>query len=302
MKNKQKHDWSKYNSIESIQEFINQNNIRSYSEFRETFSGLRGHINKNKICIPAKDLIFPDSKKQEYWRDLNTLTDIQNFIDINKIQTSRDLLKKFPGLYRKVTRIGLNIKDLFFKNVHRPETKWKNYENLSDFQNFINNTGIRTVQEFKKSYSGLERRLRRRGFSTSQLIFPERNRSSLEIMIEKFLLQNNINFMDQYRFDDLKKYPFDFYLPEFNLVLEPGGDQHFIEIENWKGKDELIKTLKRDKLKYEYCIKNNITILYYFKFSNKSVYNILSSNGYMGEWFTNFDLFTNRILEIIGRL
>lgn len=75
-------------------------------------------------------------------------------------------------------------------------------------------------------------------------------------------MQNNINFIDQYRFDDFKKYPFDFYFPEFNLVLEPGGDQHFIPINKWGDED-----------------------------------------GYMGEWFIDFNLFTNRILEIMeGRI
>ena len=64
--NKGGHDWSKYNSIEAIQEFIDQNGILSYSELRNDYSSLRNHIKANKICIPTRDLIFPNSKKQEY--------------------------------------------------------------------------------------------------------------------------------------------------------------------------------------------------------------------------------------------
>lgn len=94
-----------------------------------------------------------------------------------------------------------------------------------------------------------------------------------------------------------------FYFPEFNLVLEPGGDQHFILINKWGGEDELKKIKERDKRKYDYCIQNGITILYYFEFSRKNIYSILSEDGYMGEWFIDFNLFTNRILEIMeGRI
>ena len=113
------------------------------------------------------------------------------------------------------------------------------------------------------------------------------------------MINNGINFISQKTFDDLGKSRFDFYLPEYNLILEPGGDQHFIEIEKWKGKGELSKTKERDKKKYEYCINNNITVLYYFEFSKKETYKLLTENGYFGEWFTDFDLFVNRIFEII---
>ena len=299
--NKGGHDWSKYNSIEAIQEFIDQNGILSYSELRNDYSGLRDHITANKICIPTRDLIFPNSKKQGYWRDLNTKQEIQKFIDdhSNEIRTSGDFKKKYPGLSRKVPRLGYNIKDFKFPEKVNTGTVWKYFETLDDFQKFIDEESVQTVQEFKKNYPGLERRLRRRGFSTSDLNFPEKYKSILEIKIEKFLINNGINFISQKTFDDLGKLRFDFYLPEYNLILEPGGDQHFIEIEKWRGKGELAKTKERDKKKYEYCINNGITILYYFEFSKKRIYKLLTENGYFGEWFTDFDLFVNRIFEII---
>lgn len=299
--NKGGHDWSKYNSIEAIQEFIDQNGILSYSELRNDYSGLRSHIVANKICIPTRDLIFPNSKKQGYWRDLNTKQEIQKFIDdhSNEIRTSGDFQNKYPGLSRKVPRLGYNIKDFKFPEKVNTGTVWKYFETLDDFQKFIDEESVQTVQEFKKNYPGLERRFRRRGFSTPQLKFPKKYKSRLEVKLEKFLINNGINFISQKTFDDLGKSRFDFYLPEYNLILEPGGDQHFIEIEKWKGKGELSKTKERDKKKYEYCINNDITILYYFEFSKKETYKLLTENGYFGEWFTDFDLFVNRIFEII---
>ena len=295
------HDWSKYNSIEAIQEFIDQNGILSYSELRNDYSGLRNHIKANKICIPTRDLIFPNSKKQGYWRNLNTKQEIQKFIDdhSNEIRTSGDFQNKYPGLSRKVPRLGYNIKDFKFPEKVNTGTVWKYFETLDDFQKFIDENNIKNSSDLSKTYSGLESRLRRRGFSTSDLNFPEKYKSILEIKIEKFLINNGINFISQKTFDDLGKLRFDFYLPEYNLILEPGGDQHFIEIEKWRGKGELAKTKERDKKKYEYCINNGITILYYFEFSKKRIYKLLTENGYFGEWFTDFDLFVNRIFEII---
>lgn len=300
--NKKGHNWSKYNSIEAIQEFIDQNGILSYLEFRNDYGGLRNHIMVNKICIPTRDLIFPNSKKQEYWRNLNTKQEIQKFIDDHSdvIRTSGDFKNKYPGLYSKIRSMSLKLTDFKFPEKVNKGTVWKYFETLDDFQKFIDEKGVQTAQEFKKNYSGLERRFRRRGFSTSQLKFQKRYKSRLEIKLEKFLINNNINFVSQKTFNDLGKSRFDFYLPEYNLILEPGGDQHFIEIEKWKGKGGgLAKTKERDKKKYEYCTNNNITILYYFEFSEKKCYELLTKNGYFGEWFTDFDLFVKRILEII---
>lgn len=299
--NREGHNWSKYNSIEIIQKFIDQNGILSYSELRRRYKGLLYHISKKEICIPTRDLIFPNSKKQEYWRNLNTKQEIQKFIDdhSDEIRTSGDFKDKYPGLYRKVSRISLKITDFKFPEKVNRGTIWKNFESLDDFQKFIDDKGVQTSREFGKNYPGLEKRLIRRGFSTSQLKFPKKRKSRLEIKLEKFLINNNVNFVSQKTFDDLGKSRFDFYLPEYNLILEPGGDQHFIEIEKWKGKGGLAKTKKRDKKKYEYCINNDITILYYFEFSKKKCYELLTENGYFGEWFTDFDLFVDRILEII---
>ena len=136
----------------------------------------------------------------------------------------------------------------------------------------------------------------------SKLNFPNRRKSTLEIKIEKFLNDNNINFISQKTFNDLGRLRFDFYLPEYNLILEPGGEHHLIPIEKWGGEKELTNIIERDKKKYEYCEQNNIKILYYFSFKKENrdlSLKTLSENGYHGEWFIDFNEFLNRILEII---
>ena len=65
---------------------------------------------------------------------------------------------------------------------------------------------------------------------------------------------------------DVKPLPFDFYLPEYNLIIEYDGEGHYLEsFYIQKGVknplDALHKTQYHDKIKDEYCKKHNIYIL-----------------------------------------
>ena len=348
MANKQRHDWSKYNSIEAIQEFIDQNNIENHTEFKEKFSGLEKRVRKlgfkfsefkfknpkhkwaflktkeeiesyiiqNNIIqfsdldkslrkrirdlgFSSKNFNFKKSKKD--WSLYNSLEDIQKFIDENNVRSCSEFDKNFSGLSNRTTKLGISLSNLKFPEINKRNypTKWSDYNSLDDIQKFIDGNNIKSCSEFSKKFSGLSNRTLFLGFSLSDLEFPERFKSSLESNIESFLIKNNINFIKQKIFKDLGNLRFDFFLPDYNLILEPGGDQHFIPIKNWGGDIEFEKGRKRDKLKFEYCNNKNIKLLYYFKFYRKQLYDVLEKDGYMGEWYIDFDKFTNRILEII---
>jgi len=93
---------------------------------------------------------------------------------------------------------------------------------------------------------------------------PKCNQSQGERMVEKFLLENNINFITQKKFDDLKyktHLAFDFYLPKFNTCIEFNGIQHYFPVESFGGQDVFEITKLRDSLKIEYCKKNNIKLI-----------------------------------------
>jgi mRNA-degrading endonuclease HigB of HigAB toxin-antitoxin module/very-short-patch-repair endonuclease len=71
----------------------------------------------------------------------------------------------------------------------------------------------------------------------------------------------NLKFIKNKIFDNLsfkRSLRFDFYLPNLNSIIEYDGEQHFIPI---YGKEELKLTKKRDRLKDEFCQKNNINLL-----------------------------------------
>lgn len=88
-----------------------------------------------------------------------------------------------------------------------------------------------------------------------------------EKLINKILLDNKIDFSPQHKFDDCRnpltnrKLEFDFYLPGLNMCLEYDGLQHFEPVKYWGGNKNLEKIKIRDKIKQEYCLKNNISLI-----------------------------------------
>lgn len=85
-----------------------------------------------------------------------------------------------------------------------------------------------------------------------------------EMIIEKILLENNINYIRQHVFNNcknIKVLPFDFYLPEHNTCIEYDGRQHFEPIELWGGKESLEYTINNDSIKETYCSENNIKLV-----------------------------------------
>lgn len=93
--------------------------------------------------------------------------------------------------------------------------------------------------------------------------------SLLTLKVGKFLKENNINYLREYKFDECKvkrKLPFDFYLPKINVCIEVQGKQHYKEsyFGGWS-KEVAIQKLKETKyhdfIKREFCRKNKIKLI-----------------------------------------
>lgn len=81
-----------------------------------------------------------------------------------------------------------------------------------------------------------------------------------EECIKNFLDDNKVDFIQEKRFDDccdIKPLPFDFYLPNKNLIIEFDGQHHFYET----GRGNYETTKKHDVIKNQYCKDNNIDLL-----------------------------------------
>lgn len=89
---------------------------------------------------------------------------------------------------------------------------------------------------------------------------PKCNASKKEREIREWLLSHNILFTEQKTFSDCKYkniLPFDFYLPEQNLLIEYDGKQHQTPFSKFGGIKKFEETKIRDHIKSEYCTKDN---------------------------------------------
>ena len=88
------------------------------------------------------------------------------------------------------------------------------------------------------------------------------NYSIGEQNIEFLLKENNISYIKEFKFNDLGLYRFDFYLPEYNRLIEFDGKQHFQECGGvWDKNDNLKQRQERDKIKNQYALDNNIDLI-----------------------------------------
>ena len=107
---------------------------------------------------------------------------------------------------------------------------------------------------------------------------PSCKESKYEAAIRLILEQMKIKFEFEKRFEDCKSiYPlsFDFYLPDYNMCIEYDGEQHYSAIKIYGGYKGLRGTKIRDKIKNNYCIKNNIKLLRIPYWESKRIKEIL---------------------------
>lgn len=93
---------------------------------------------------------------------------------------------------------------------------------------------------------------------------PRCNISYGEKEIQDWLINHNIDFIPQKRFEgckDKKTLPFDFYVPSKNTVIEFDGEQHSKVIDWFGGEEGLKYRVKHDEIKTQYCKNNNIELL-----------------------------------------
>lgn len=89
-----------------------------------------------------------------------------------------------------------------------------------------------------------------------------------EANIQQFLQEKNIQFEKEKTFEDLisdkgGKYRYDFYLPEYNRLIEFDGKQHysFEKSSSWNTVEKFEKTQQSDKIKNEYALSHNIPLV-----------------------------------------
>lgn len=96
----------------------------------------------------------------------------------------------------------------------------------------------------------------------------EEKGSEGEIRAEKYFTENNIVFLREHTFPDCRNpltgrlLYFDFWLPDFTMIIEVDGIQHYFKSEHFRDTDQSFADRQaRDKIKDEYCILNNIKLV-----------------------------------------
>lgn len=105
---------------------------------------------------------------------------------------------------------------------------------------------------------------------TNHDFFPGKHRcpfcisSNGETKIRIFLTNNKVDFEEQKYFKDLKDksyLKFDFFLKDFNTIIEFDGELHYLKRKTDKTGSKLESTKYHDKLKNSYCKRKNINLL-----------------------------------------
>ena len=89
-----------------------------------------------------------------------------------------------------------------------------------------------------------------------------KNQSNLEYIIEQYLIEKELKYIKEYRFEDCRNIyplPFDFYIPKYNTVCEVQGEQHYYKNDMFTQSLEERKRI--DKIKKDYCDKNGINFI-----------------------------------------
>lgn len=172
--------------------------------------------------------------------------------------------------------------------------KYDHINTLEDFQRFINENNIKSLNDFRIVDSNLLSRCYSKLTNEERnlLIFCEGKRHSAgENYLIRLFKSNNIKFIPEKTFDNLKSQKllrYDFYLPEYNILVEHHGDSHF-----GVGIYYSENLIDNDEKKFEYAKDNGITLLYFTLY--KKAY---EKYGYFTEVLTDSEILIQRIKEI----
>lgn len=113
-------------------------------------------------------------------------------------------------------------------------------------------------------------------------------RSVGEANIQSILIKNNIIFEKEKAFNDLvnpktkRKLHYDFYLPDYNRIIEFDGTQHQKSTGGWNTEEHLLYLQQLDKIKNDYALNNHISLVRIpYKEKNNITLELLLSNKYI---------------------
>lgn len=290
-------------TVEDFNKFISENHIRSRKDFGNRFYG--AYMRFLSLPKEEQDKITFEIDITMHHVDwvLNNVNDFRKFIKEKGIKNKEDLQKNYNWAYHRFYTILTKEErnSIVFESGNRDLT---DINSLQDFQNFIDTEKVESYTKFTEEYRGVYKKFCAviGSKEKDKLKFPppvpkaSNNSSGEEFLIRLFNF-HQIRFEQQKEYKDLigqskirkRCLRFDFFLPDYNTIVEYHGGQHFDE-NNYYYSEDLIFN---DKKKYFYCVCNKIPIFYFTL--NKRIYEKV---GYFVEVITNPEILINKIKEI----
>lgn len=112
----------------------------------------------------------------------------------------------------------------------------------------------------------------------SQQGCPKCKSSKMEFLVRNYLISHSIIFEEQKTFKTCKNknvLRFDFFLPQYNILIECQGEQHYKPFKIFGGEEGFKKLQERDNIKKEWVQQNKEYSLIEIKY-NKNIEEILS--------------------------
>jgi hypothetical protein len=228
-------------------------------------------IHYNKLQINETKNIFIDYTNELDFDNINNLD-----IDYKQIQLKNNHYKAQDIIGNILNKYLLLLKDNIEKNQSEmSKLCFDKYDDKDNGRNYLTMT-LNTILEdygvvsFYKEKNKKKVNILSTDFTYKHIDYIVKNNfaSKNEAKCAKILLNNNINFVIQKRFNDCinietnKILPFDFYCEDYNLLIEVNGEQHYQFIKLFhKNEDDFIKQQKRDDIKKKYAIDNDIELL-----------------------------------------
>lgn len=272
---------------EYLEEYIKETNIKNRTEF----SNVCNTLYKKFLKLPKdqQEKLLPSSK----FSNIEDFKSFQKFIADNNVISRKDLDKRFGRLYVKFLKILTPEEQEKLLPSNREDLSHLN--DYSGFLDFITKNNILSRRDFqKRSTAGYHKFKKILSIEEQDLLLPICHLSVGELFLIKLFNKNEFKFFTQKTFQDLlskNNFPlrYDFYLPEYNILIEYHGPQHFDPNDKLYKEDSIL----RDKTKFNYAKSHGISILY---FTNEI--KIYKKFGYFTEVITDSDILIQEIKKI----
>lgn len=167
---------------------------------------------------------------------------------------------------------GSRCRKCFYKSKSKSEEDWtRQYKSLpqgNDYKFLEHYKGDGTLIEVLHMVCNHTYKVKPNNFiNGSRCPNCHRTKSQGEDLIERYLVNHKIDFVNQQKFDDLRsvyQLSYDFYLPNHkgkNILIEYQGEQHFQPVEYFGGHDKFLKQQKHDTLKRNYAKENDYLLI-----------------------------------------